>query len=131
MANSIVEQAVQKFFSAFERADEEASVKAVYGNPIEYADKVILPIASVQHYFGLGGGLGSNSGSEGQPNEGVGGGGGGGINARPVALAEISAADIKILPVVDENRAVVAGLAFAAWTVFWTARTLIKIFQVK
>jgi uncharacterized spore protein YtfJ len=129
MSDSTIEQTIKKFFDTFERADENASVKAVYGEPIVYEDKVILPIASIRHYFGLGGGVGLNNTAEGRANEGVGGGGGGGIGAQPVALAEISADGVKVLPIVDENRALAAGLAFAAWAIFWTARTLMKIFK--
>jgi uncharacterized spore protein YtfJ len=129
MSDSTIDQTINKFFDAFERADENASVKAVYGEPIVYADKVILPIASIRQYFGLGGGVGLNNNGEGRANEGVGGGGGGGIGAQPVALAEISADGVKIMPIVDENRALAAGLAFAAWAIFWTARTLMKIFK--
>src|SRR5512141_315788 len=125
MSDSTIEQTIKKFFNAFERADENASTKAVYGEPIVYEDKVILPIATISHGFGLGGGLGSDQAA----NEGVGGGGGGYIGAQPVALAEISADGVKVLPIVDENRALAAGLAFAAWAVFWTARTLMKIFK--
>ena len=131
MANSTgtIEQTIKNFFETFERADKAASVDAVYGEPIAYEDKVILPIATIRHYFGLGGGVGLNNNAEGRANEGVGGGGGGGINAQPVALVEISADGVKMMPIVDENRALAAGLAFAAWAVFWTARTLMKIFK--
>ncbi len=124
---STVEQSINKFFAVFERADESASVNAVYGEPIEYAEKIVLPIASITHGFGIGGGLGSDTNSA----EGVGAGGGGGgyVGAQPVALAEISADGVKVMPIVDENRALAAGLAFAAWAVYWTARTLMKIFK--
>jgi uncharacterized spore protein YtfJ len=124
---STVEQSINKFFAVFERADESASVNAVYGEPIEYADKIVLPIASITHSFGLGGGLGADTNSA--EGVGTGGGGGGYVGAHPVALAEISADGVKVMPIVDENRALAAGLAFAAWAVYWTARTLMKIFK--
>jgi len=126
---STVEQAINKFFAAFERADQGASVNAVYGEPIEYEAKIILPIATITHGFGLGGGVGSNTNPEDRANEGGGGGGGGYVGAQPVALAEISADGVKVTPIIDENRALAAGLAFAAWAVYWTARTLMKIFR--
>jgi hypothetical protein len=50
------------------------------------------------------------------------------VKTRPIALAEISGEGVRVVSVVDENRALAAGLAFAAWAVFWTARTLIRIF---
>lgn len=43
----------------------------------------------------------------------------------------IDADGVKVHAVVDENRALAVGLAFAAWAVFWTARTLIKIFRAR
>lgn len=124
---STVEQAINKFFAAFERADESASVKAVYGEPIEYEEKIVLPIATITHGFGLGGGMAADKKSA--EDLGAGGGGGGYVGAQPVALAEISADGVKVIPIIDENRALAAGLAFAAWAVYWTARTLMKIFK--
>ena len=125
---SLVGQSVNQFFATFREAQENVSVDVVYGQPISHDDKLIVPIAGVSHFFGLGGGLGSAAKSE-KTDEGGGGGGGGAVNARPIALAEISADGVKIIPIVDENRALAAGIAFAAWAVFWTARALIKIFK--
>jgi hypothetical protein len=51
------------------------------------------------------------------------------VKARPVALAEIMPEGVDIHPVIDENRALTAGLLFAAWAVFWAARTLVKLFK--
>jgi hypothetical protein len=59
----------------------------------------------------------------------MGGGGTARTTARPVALAEIMPEGVDIHPVIDENRALLAGLAFAAWAVFWATRTLIKLFK--
>jgi uncharacterized spore protein YtfJ len=127
-SNGSVQQTLTDFFAAFERAQKSASVKAVYGEPIVYEDKVVLPIATITHGFGIGGGVGSDV-KEDRSDEGVGGGGVGYVGAHPIALAEINADGVKVTPIVDENRALAAGLAFAAWAVFWTARTLIKIFK--
>ncbi len=125
---NVVEQSVNKFFVAFEQAQQSISIDNVYGKPITYGDSVIVPIAGVSQVCGVGGGIGSDD-NDGSRDEGLGGGGGTLAGARPIALAEIDADGVKVHPIVDENRALAASLAFAAWAVFWTARTLIKIFQ--
>ena len=126
---SPVENSVNQLFATFERAQNSASIDNVYGKPIPYSDKVIIPIASVSQFFGVGMGVGVDENSAGQRDEGVGGGGSGKVGARPVALAEVSADGVVIHPIVDENRALIVSLAFAAWAVLWTARTLAKIFK--
>ena len=128
-SSSPVEHSVNQLFATFERAQNSASIDNVYGKPISYGDKVVIPVASVSQFFGLGLGIGVDEESAGQRDEGLGGGGSGQVGARPVALAEISADDIVIHPIVDENRALLVSLAFAAWAVLWTARTLAKIFK--
>jgi hypothetical protein len=59
----------------------------------------------------------------------MGGGGTARTQARPVALAEIMPEGVDIHPVIDENRALTAGLLFAAWAAFLAARTLVKLFK--
>ena len=127
-ANTLVENAVAEFFATFERAQSAASIDNVYGQPITYGDSVIVPVASVTQFFGVGLGVGNNQGDDAQ-NSGIGGGGTARTKARPVALAEILPEGVDIHPVIDENRALIAGLLFAAWAVFWAARTLVKLFK--
>ncbi len=124
-----VERGVNEFFATFERAQQGAAIETVYGKPVTYGDRVILPIASSTQLFGMGLGIGDSARAENQRNQGIGGGGGGSINARPIALAEIRADGVELHPIVDENRALAVSLLFAAWAVFWTARTLVKIFK--
>ena len=124
-----VAQAVNQFFATFERAQNKAVVTSVYGEPIPYGSAIVIPVASVSQMFGVGLGVGSDSDAEGQPDEGVGGGGSGRVTARPVAMAEITAEGVDVHPIIDENRALVASLLFAGWTVFWATRTLIKLFK--
>ena len=128
-ASSAVELGVNKFFGAFEQAQQSVSINNIYGQPVTHGETVIVPIASVGQIIGAGGGIGSGHAADGQRDDGVGGGGGGAIGARPIAFAEIDVEGVKIHPIVDENRALAVSLAFAAWAVFWTARTLIKIFK--
>lgn len=124
-----VGQAVNQFFATFERAQSKAVVQSVYGEPIPYGSSIIVPVASVSQLFGVGLGVGSGPDAESQAGEGVGGGGSGRVTARPVAMAEITTEGVDIHPIIDENRALVASLLFAAWAVFWATRTLIKLFK--
>jgi len=124
-----VEQAVNHFFATFERAQNKAVVTSVYGEPIPYGSAIVIPVASVSQLFGVGLGVGTNVDVEGQADEGLGGGGSGRVTARPVAMAEITEDGVDVHPIIDENRALVASLLFAAWAVFWATRTLIKLFK--
>ena len=124
----VVENTVNEFFATFERAQSSASIDNVYGQPITYGDSIIVPVASVSQFFGIGMGVGANQ-SSGGPNSGLGGGGTARTKARPVALAEIMPEGVDVHPIIDENRALTAGLLFAAWAVFWAARTLVKLFK--
>jgi uncharacterized spore protein YtfJ len=126
--NPLVENSMNEFFATFERAQSSASIDNVYGQPITYGESIIVPVASVSQFFGIGMGVGSNQ-AAGEPNSGLGGGGTARVKARPVALAEIMPEGVDIHPIIDENRALTAGLLFAAWAVFWATRTLIKLFK--
>ena len=127
-ANPLIENTMNEFFATFERTQNSASIDKVYGQPITYGDSVVVPVASVAQCFALGGGLGTGQ-HEAQQDGGLGGGGMGRVKARPVALAEIMPEGIDVHPIIDENRALTAGLLFAAWAVFWAARTLVKLFK--
>ena len=124
----VVENTVNEFFATFERAQRSASIDSVYGQPITYGDSVIVPVASVSQFFGIGLGVGNNQGNDAQ-NSGIGGGGTARTKARPVALAEIMPEGVDVHPIIDENRALTAGLLFAAWAMFLAARTLVKLFK--
>jgi len=65
----------------------QASVKAIYGEPIAAQGKTVIPVASIMSGYGAGsatGGVGDSSA------RGEGGGGGGGARAIPVGAIEIS-----------------------------------------
>lgn len=127
-ANSLLEDSLNEFFATFERAQSSASIDNVYGQPITYGDSVVVPVASVSQFFGLGLGVGTDQRAAGQEG-GLGGGGTARVKARPIALAEIMPEGVDVHPIIDENRALTAGLLFAAWAVVWAARTLVKLFK--
>jgi uncharacterized spore protein YtfJ len=68
-----------------ERIGGRASVKAVFGDPIERGDLTVVPVARVR--WGFGGGSGTSGGAE----EASGSGGGGGVAADAIGYLEIRA----------------------------------------
>lgn len=107
----MVQETMDNFLSA-------ASVTAVYGEPIQSGDNLIIPAAEVLSGlgFGMGAGVGNNVGpsEEGQPTQNTGGGGGGGgggrILSRPVAVVIASPDGVRVEPVVDVTKVALAAL---------------------
>lgn len=92
-----------------------ASVKAVFGEPIEVAGRTLIPIAKVRYGFGAGAG---------KPREGVGdaktaeGGGGGGASAGPVGVLEVTDEGTRFIPTRSNTKvygAAAAGLLVGLW----------------
>lgn len=100
---------------------ENAAVRAVFGEPIQANGKTIIPVAKVAYGFGLG--MGQGGGKEKQAS-GQGGGAGGGVSVRPVAVLEVSGQETKVKPVVDVTRLALAGMLLLAWNVFWITYTV-------
>src|SRR5215210_3050285 len=101
----------------------ELGVGAVFGEPIREGGVTVVPVAEVRFAFGYGYGSGRGSGeeAEGVPKteEGSGGGSGAGGRASAKGYIRISADDVRFEPVLDVTRLALAGIAFAAWSVFW------------
>ncbi len=100
---------------------QNASVRNVYGDPIETNGKTIIPVAQVG--FGLGGGYGQNKrnkssksfengdGGEGREAAGEGSGGGGGMFAKPKGVYEITAEGSRFIPSNNMKQLLMAGFA--------------------
>jgi len=122
---------LEKLFETVESLREKAHVEAVFGKPETIGEKTIIPIAQVGYGFGMGFGEGKAPG-EGEGEEaptGRGGGGGGGVFARPIAFLEVTAEETKLTPIVDSTKLFLAGMAMAAWSIFWISRTLARVFS--
>jgi len=98
-----------------------ADVHAVYGEPIEHGDTLIIPTAEVLCGMGFGVGSGSGSGTDsgkddeaGSPASGSGSGGGGGgggrVLTRPVAVVVASPEGVRVEPVIDITKVALASL---------------------
>src|SRR5262245_10746202 len=89
-----------------------AHVEAVYGAPVSQGENVVIPAAEVLSLvgFGLGAGGGSqgSTGTETTGGSGAGGGGGGRVLARPVAAIIMSPAGVRVEPIVDVTKIVLA-----------------------
>ena len=99
-----VQTTMDEFLSA-------AHVEAVYGAPMREGETIVIPAAEVLSMAGFG--LGSGGGTQGtgeNENTGRGGGGGGGgrILSRPVAAIVISPAGVRVEPIVDVTKIVLA-----------------------
>ena len=111
-----------------EKMVEGLGVGAVFGEPIREGGVTVVPVAEVRFAFGYGYGSGRRNGekAEGRPiaDEGRGGGSGAGGRASARGYIRISANEVRFEPVLDVTRLVLAGIAFAAWSVFWIGRMM-------
>lgn len=109
---------------------DSASVERVYGEPVVQGETLVIPAAEVM--VGLGFGLGSGYGPAAQgegngngrsPMGGGGGGGGGGRTfARPVAMVVMGPDGVKVKPVVDPTKIVLAALTTFGFMMAMIAR---------
>ena len=93
----------------------QATVKTVYGEPIEAQGKTIIPVAKIVFGFGAGAGTGDVKDSTAR---GEGGGGGGGARAIPVGVVEVSAQNTRFVPITDRKKlagAVALGALLGIW----------------
>jgi uncharacterized spore protein YtfJ len=102
-ALTIIENNLDRFMAV-------ASVDAVYGEPIEKGDTLLIPTAEVGAAMGFGVGDGAGINEGGSTNSGSGGGGGGWNFSRPVAVIVASPEGVRIEPVVDVTKVAIAAL---------------------
>jgi uncharacterized spore protein YtfJ len=111
-----------------EKMVDELGVNVVFGEPIREGGVTVVPVPEVRVAFGYGYGSGRGRGeeAEGGPRteEGSGGGSGAGGRASAKGYIHISADGVSFEPVLDVTRLALAGIAFAAWSVFWIGRTI-------
>ena len=100
-----------------------ADVHAVYGEPIEHGETLIIPTAEVLCAMGFGVGSGSGNGpvseedgtAGGSSGSGGGGGGGGRVFARPVAVVVADTEGVRVEPVIDVTKIALAFLTTAGF----------------
>ncbi len=116
---------IEQLLKQIEAAPTSAHVHSVFGEPVRIGDRTIVPVARVRGAFGMGFGEGREE--EGAEKEGgQGGGGGGWFSARPVAVVEMTAERVRVLPIVDLTRIVLLSILAGGWSIFWCARAMAK-----
>lgn len=123
---------------------DKANVNAVFGEPKEVHGRVLIPVAEVSYGFGMGWGSGSTECTcegddeacccseeeaatetcccdeeEGAGSGGEGGGGGSGARVRPLAYIEVGPEGAKVVPIQDEQKIALMGIAMGMWCVGW------------
>jgi uncharacterized spore protein YtfJ len=91
-----------------------ASVDAVYGEAVEHRDTLMIPAAEVVAVMGFGMGRGLDE-SERGPSSGTGAGGGGRVFSRPVAVIISTPDGVRVEPVYDWTKVIMAGVAALAF----------------
>jgi len=100
----------------------QASVKAIYGEPISAQGKTIIPVAKIMYGYGAGAGTGGVGDTSAR---GEGGGGGGGVRAVPVGVIEVSNQPTRFVPITDRRKltgAVLAGIGIGVWLGWYRRR---------
>ena len=87
-----------------------AGVDTVYGQAIRKGDTVIIPTAEVLSALGFGASQGVMNRKEGKGGKWSGGGGGGRTFSRPVAVIVVSPEGVRVTPVFDTTKIILAGL---------------------
>lgn len=79
----------------------QASVKAIYGDPVSAHEKTVIPVAKIMYGYGAGAGTGGVGDTRAR---GEGGGGGAGVRAIPVGVIEVSAQQTRFVPISDQKK---------------------------
>jgi uncharacterized spore protein YtfJ len=90
-----------------------ATVKSVFGEPIQANGKTVVPVAKVA--YGFGGGFGAGKHGKEADRQGEGGGGGGAVRAFPAGVLEITESSTRFIPFTDLRWLVGAFAAGAAF----------------
>ncbi len=103
----------------------KATVRTVFGDPVEVHGRTIIPVAKVSFGFGMGMGRDKRKDDEKYDDDHHRAAGeGGGAVMRPLAVIEISDGQTKVTPIADVTRIALAAIALAAWGIFWVSRTI-------
>jgi uncharacterized spore protein YtfJ len=79
----------------------QASVKAIFGEPISAQGKTVIPVAKIMYGYGAGAGTGGVGNTSAR---GEGGGGGGGVRAIPIGVIDITDQQTRFVPITDRKR---------------------------
>jgi uncharacterized spore protein YtfJ len=103
---------------------ERFNVNAVFGEVRREGDVAIIPVARIGTTFGFGFGSGEAPAEGEERLTSGGGGGGGGGSAKPCGIVKITPAGVSFEPTANPFHIPLAGIAMAAWSVFWITLTV-------
>lgn len=106
-----------------EKSKDSATVKRVFGDPVEHGDVLVIPVARIAH--GGGGGSGQGEREKGESGSGSGSGSGYGVSATPAGVYVVKDGDVRWQPAVDVNRIVIGGQIVAV-VLLLTLRSILK-----
>lgn len=115
MTNNTVEQVLSKMV-------ETARADAVFSQPVERGDSIVIPCSEVSVGLGFGMGMGGGGDQESGQGSGGGGGGGGGSRGRPIAAIVISPQGVRVEPIMDLTKVVLAAFTTGAFMLLWLGR---------
>jgi uncharacterized spore protein YtfJ len=97
-----------------------ASAEAVFGQPVVNGDTTVIPCSEVAIGMGMGSGSGPVD-EKGNPT-GSGSGGGGGARGRPVAAIVITKDGVRVEPIFDLTKIILASLTTGTFILLWVGR---------
>ena len=97
-----------------------ARADAVFGQPVVNGDTTVIPCSEVAMGMGMGSGSGPVD-EKGNPTGG-GSGCGGGARGRPVAAIVITKEGVRVEPIFDLTKIVLASLTTGAFILLWLGR---------
>jgi uncharacterized spore protein YtfJ len=139
-------EALDSIFERIDKMSEEVNVDAVFGQPREVGDHVLIPVAELHYGFGAGSGTAQGTESpekkEAEETETAeaeccdqsggtaqGAGGGAGAKARPLAYIDVGPDGVSVKSIMDEQTIALAGILLSAWAVGWLAVVLKTLFS--
>jgi uncharacterized spore protein YtfJ len=127
------ENFLERFASDF---SQSASVKNVFGEPIQAGEKIIIPVAEISYGFGGGFGQMGNKNKREEDlletslstkNENEGGGGGGGLHAKAKGIYEITPTSTRFIPSQNYRQVFMnVAVGFLICRLFFRRRKVIK-----
>ena len=97
-----------------------ARADAVFGQPVVSGDTTVISCSEIAIGMGMGSGSGPVD-EKGNPT-GAGSGGGGGARGRPVAAIVITKEGVRVEPIFDLTKIVLASLTTGAFILLWVGR---------
>ena len=97
-----------------------ARADTIFGQPVERGDTIVIPCSEVAIAMTMGSGSGP---VDAQGNStGGGSGGGGATRGRPVAAIVITKEGVRVEPIFDITKIVLASLTTGAFILYWVGR---------